>query len=307
MPGPPRTVPRSRAPAERVRARLARVAGPRLASEMPSGYQRLGRVLILRLPQRLDAYRSEIGDAWRKELGVETVLQVTGPVEGEYREPHVVRIVGTQTETEVVEHGVRWRFDAARIMFAQGNRTERRRAGALVRPGETVIDLFAGIGYFTIPAARAGARCVRAVEKNPLALRYLRENLERNGVAARVDVVPGDNRTVPLPPAAADRVFLGYLPSSVPWLGRALTLARPDGTWLHVHLVADALRARERATEEVVAALAQQGASLAEPPGAREVKPYGPGRTHVVVDARVVPAPGPLGDGAAVAYGRSAA
>ena len=288
MPGSPRRVPSVPAPAERVRARLARVAGPRLAGEMPSGYQRLGRVLLLRLPPKLTAYRSEIGDAWRRELGVETVLTVTGPVRGEYRQPRVVRIAGDETETEVVEHGVRWRFDAARIMFAQGNRTERRRAGELVRPGETVVDLFAGIGYFTIPAARAGARVVRAVEKNPIAVRYLCENVERNGVASRVDVVPGDNRTVPLPAAVADRVFLGYLPSSVPWIPRALELVRPTGAWLHVHLVSDAVRARERSTEEVAAALVREEASLAEPPGAREVKPYGPGRTHVVVDARVL-------------------
>ena len=288
MPGSPRRVPSVPAPAERVRARLARVAGPRLAGEMPSGYQRLGRVLLLRLPPKLTAYRSEIGDAWRRELGVETVLTVTGPVRGEYRQPRVVRIAGDETETEVVEHGVRWRFDAARIMFAQGNRTERRRAGELVRPGETVVDLFAGIGYFTIPAAQAGARVVVAVEKNPIAVRYLGENVARNGVASRVHVVPGDNRTVTLPAAVADRVFLGYLPSSVPWIPRALELVRPTGAWLHVHLVSDAVRARERSTEEVAAALVREEASLAEPPGAREVKPYGPGRTHVVVDARVL-------------------
>ena len=283
----PPTVSRPRAPADRVRARLARVAGPRVAEAMPTGYQRLGRVLLLRLPSALTAYRSEIGTAWQQELGVETVLAVTGPVEGEYREPHVVRIAGTETETEVVEHGVRWRFDAARIMFAQGNRTERRRAGELVRPGETVVDLFAGIGYFAIPAARAGAARVLAVEKNPLAVRYLRENALRNGVGPQIEVIPGDNRTVALPLAVADRVFLGYLPSSVPWLPRALELVRPEGAWLHVHLVADATAAGERAAEAVARALAVEGASLGAPVRAREVKPYGPGRSHVVVDARV--------------------
>lgn len=289
MAGASSVPPRSRAPAERVRARLARVAGARAAEKMPSGYQRLGRVLLLRIPSSLAAYRSEIGAAWQRELGVETVLAVTGPVEGEYREPQVVRIAGTETETEVIEHGVRWRFDAARIMFAQGNRTERQRAGQLVRPGETVIDLFAGIGYFTIPAARAGAARVLAVEKNPLAVRYLRENVERNEVASRVEVIPGDNRAVPLPAAVADRVFLGYLPSSLPWLPRALELVSPRGAWIHVHLVTDVVGARERALAAVTRALAKEGGTLGAPPVAREVKPYGPGRTHLVVDARVIP------------------
>ena len=187
-------------PAERVRARLERVAGPRRAGEMPSGYQRLGRVLLLRLPPSLTAYRAEIGAAWQAELGVATVLAVEGPIEGEFREPRVVPIAGTETETEVREHGVRWRFDAARLMFAQGNRTERRRAALLTRRGETVVDLFAGIGYFALPAARAGAAKVLAVEKNPLAVQYLRQNIERFARA-----FPEAVRTLAPPAAAAPR------------------------------------------------------------------------------------------------------
>ncbi len=277
------TTGRRAPPAERVRERLARVAGRALAATMPSGYSRLGRVLLLRLPESLRPHFPEIGSAWQVELGVATVLVVAGPIEGELRTPRVDRIAGTETETEVVEYGVRWRFDAARIMFAAGNRTERARAARLVRPGEAVVDLFAGIGYFAIPAARAGAASVLAVEKNPLAARYLRENLVSNGVADRVEVREGDNRTVSLPAGSADRVFLGYLPSAVPWVGRALELLRPQGGWLHVHTVADARDARAAASEAVTEAVRRAG-GVAAASTAREVKPYGPGRTHVVVD-----------------------
>jgi tRNA wybutosine-synthesizing protein 2 len=278
-----------RPPAERVRDRLRAVAGPALAGRMPAGYQRLGRVLVVRLSPTLRPYFPLIGRAWQRELGVTTVLVPSGPVEGEYRIPRLERIAGGATETEVTEQGVCWRFDAARIMFAAGNRTERARVGRLVGPGETVVDLFAGIGYFAIPAARVGgARRVVAVEKNPVAVRYLRENVTLNHVAERVEVVEGDNRTVPLPRAEAHRVLLGYLPTSIPWVPRALETVRDEG-WLHVHLVADARRARERATASVERALLDAGAAWTAPLFAREVKPYGPGRTHVVVDARVRP------------------
>jgi tRNA wybutosine-synthesizing protein 2 len=282
---------RRRPPAERVRDRLRGAAGAALADRMPSGYQRLGRVLLVRLPEELRPYHALIGSAWQEELGVVTVLVPFGPIAGELRTPQVERIAGSETETEVTEQGIRWRFDAARIMFAAGNRTERVRVGELVRPGETVVDLFAGIGYFSIPAAVLGrAARVVSVEKNPVALHYLHENVRRNGVADRVEVVTGDNRTVALPVRAADRVFLGYLPSAVPWVARALETVRPRGGWLHVHLVADARRAREQATRSVEAALTGAGAATLEALRAREVKPYGPGRTHVVVDAHVAPA-----------------
>jgi tRNA wybutosine-synthesizing protein 2 len=279
-----------RPPAERVRARLAAQAGDARAAEMPSGYQRLGRVLALRLPESLRPYYELLGRAWQEELGVATVLVRSGPIEGELRTPGLERIAGEATETEVVEHGVRWRFDAARIMFAAGNRTERRRAGRLVQPGERVLDLFAGIGYFAIPAAvEGGATQVVAVDKNPVAVGYLRTNAALNGVADRVLPLLGDNRAVELPGPPADRVFLGYLPSALPWIPRALSAVRADG-WLHVHAVEDARGAKAVAADRVRAAVVAAGGRVVAEPSAREVKPYGPGRTHVVVDVAVRPA-----------------
>lgn len=217
-----------------------------------------------------------------------TVLTQVGPVEGELRHPRIEVIAGTETETEVVEHGLRYRFDAARIMFATGNRTERQRAGQLARPGEAVVDLFAGIGYFAVPAARARASVI-AIEKNPVAFAYLERNIERNGVSGRVRPLFGDNREVSVVKGRADRVFLGYLPSAVAWVPRALELGRPDGLWLHVHLVAEVRGGAAHAAAEVRAAIERSSASVLTDPEVRVVKPYGPGRNHVVVDVRARP------------------
>ena len=290
MTGPAAESHRPRPPAERVRDRIRRAAGEAVAAALPGGYQRLGRVLVLRLPQSLRPYYAQVGAAWQEELGVATVLVRTGPISGELRSPRVERIAGEATETEVLEHGVRWRFDAARIMFAQGNRVERVRAGTLVRPGETVADLFAGIGYFALPAAvRGRAHKVIAVDRNPLAIRYLRENAVLNGVADRVAPVLGDNRTVSLPAGEVDRVFLGYLPSAIPWIPRALEILRPAGGWIHVHAIADVHGGRARITEEVLDRAKDAGGEPLGGSRSRVVKPYGPGRDHVVVDLEVRP------------------
>jgi tRNA wybutosine-synthesizing protein 2 len=257
---------------------------------VPDSYARLGRVLLVRWPEELRPYYPEIARDLAALLGARTVLRPTGPIEGELRRPQVEVLFGSESETEVAEHGVRWRFDAARVMFAVGNRTERARAGSLVRPGQTVVDLFAGIGYFAIPAARVGhAARVLAVDHNPVAVRYLRENARLNGVAAQVQPILGDNRKVPLPAGEADHVFLGYLPSAVPWVGRSVPLLRPNGGDLHVHLVADARGAIGAATRTVLAAVAEAGGQALDAGRGRMVKPYGPGRSHVVVDVRVRP------------------
>jgi tRNA wybutosine-synthesizing protein 2 len=123
-------------PVDRVRARLAgRLSGPELAT-LPDGFQRLGSVLVVKLPEPLRPHFAAIGEAYRSELGVATVLRRRGPV----------RLAGTTTETELRENGVIYRFDAARVMFAAGNRSERVRLVDLVAPGEVIADLFAGIG-----------------------------------------------------------------------------------------------------------------------------------------------------------------
>lgn len=278
-------------PLERVRARLARELGGPAASALAPGYQRLGHVLLLRLPPVLWPHRRSVGEAWCAELGVTTVLARTGPIAGELREPRVEPIAGTETETEVVEHGVRWRLDAARLMFAMGNRTERQRARALVRPGERVADLFAGIGYFSVPAAlRDRTVRVTAVEKNPVAFRYLTENARINGVADRLTGWCADNREAPLPPGAFDRIFLGWLPDATPWLDRAVELAAAGPASLHLHRVADVREPLERTARRTGADVVAIGRKLSGAPTAREVKPYGPGRRHVVIDVALAPA-----------------
>ncbi len=279
-----------RPPVERVRLAFAGRAGAELAAQLPDGYVRLGRVVLVRWPDTLRRHFPSLAADLASALGVQTVLRATGPVEGELRTPRVELLFGHETETEVVEHGVRWRFDAARVMFAAGNRTERLRAGRLVRPGQTVVDLFAGIGYFALPAARlGGASRVVAVDRNPVSIAYLEENARLNRVSDRVAPVLGDSRFIPLRTGAADHVFLGYLPSALPWVGRAVPLLRPAGGELHVHLVADSRRAVETTEGEVAHAVERAAGAIRGTPHGREVKPYGPGRTHVVVDVLVRP------------------
>ena len=277
-------------PAERVRREIASSLGSSVAERLPTGYQRLGRVLILRLPDALRPHFPEIGTAWCAELGVGAVLRRAGETGGEFRLPRFELIAGSDTRTEVVEYGIRYRLDAQQILFARGNRAERHRAGTETRPGEIVADLFAGIGYFTLPAAVTGrAGHVWAVEKNPAAFEFLLENVRQNGVPDRVTCVRGDNREAELPLRTFDRAFLGYLPSSVRWVPRALALLKPEGGTLHVHLVADRREGVSGAEAEVSRAVEQAGASVGAV-RSRVVKAYGPGRQHVVVDLTARPA-----------------
>lgn len=60
-----------------------------------------------------------------------------------------------------------------------------------VRPGLRVLDVGTGSGILSIAAARLGASSVLAVEKDPLAARVARENVNLNGVGDVVTVETG--------------------------------------------------------------------------------------------------------------------
>jgi tRNA wybutosine-synthesizing protein 2 len=258
------------------------------AAAIPERYHRVGRVIVLRLPESARPEFAEIGAAFLDVLGVDAVVRHRGPAGGERRVPDLEKIAGGSTETEVTENGVRYRLDVAQTMFSRGNEAERARAGRVTRPGETVVDLFAGIGYFVVPALAIGqAARAYAVEENPTSYRFLLENLRRNHVEDRAVAFLGDNRSVTLPVTAADRVFLGLLPTSVPWVPTALSVVRPGAT-LHVHLITDSRDDRRRAQREVGAAVAASGGTV-DSVESRRVKAYGPGRSHMVVDAVVTP------------------
>lgn len=278
--------PRRPAPAERVRSRIAATAGAAVAERLPRGYQRLGRVLVLDIAEELRPHFAAIGRAWQEVLGVATVLRRAGPVRGEWRLPSLETIAGTDTETCVREHGIQWRFDAARVMFARGNRTERARMGSVVRRGETVADLFAGIGYFAVPMAVAGANRVFACEVNPVSYGYLVENARRNAVADRLVAWRGDNRTIEPAAGGVDRVVLGYLPSSVPFTARAVQWLRPEGGTLHVHAVQGTREPDAHLAEAIRREVGRAGRPVSQA-HRRRVKAYGPGREHVVWDVEV--------------------
>lgn len=78
------------------------------------------------------------------------------------------------TEFTQVNHGV--------------NRMLVRRAMTLLAPasGERIVDLFCGLGNFTLPVARLGA-AVRGIEGSPALVRRAMENAALNGLSARCE------------------------------------------------------------------------------------------------------------------------
>ena len=145
---------------------------------------------------------------------------------------------GNDGWVEVKDNGVFYGFDATKVMYSSGNVTERRRMGALQADGEIVIDAYAGIGYYTMQLlVHTNVEHIHACEINPNSIRALEWSSQRNEVGSRLTIHPQDNLiTLEKMKEAADRILLGYLPSSEATWRLAVQALKPSGGTLHIHM-----------------------------------------------------------------------
>ncbi|WP_458208488.1 class I SAM-dependent methyltransferase [Haladaptatus sp. NG-SE-30] len=248
-------------------------------ARVPKSWAVVGSVVLVRFGDC--PRKEEVGEALLSLHGEAETILARGGISGEHREPEVTVVAGSgDTETIHTEHGTQYALDLQDVMFAPGNQRERSRMGEIVEPDERVFDMFAGIGYFTLPMARAGAQ-VTAVERNPTAFRFLLENAVLNGVSDRIDAYRADCREVE---ATADRVVMGYYDAHE-YLDTALAALEPSGV-VHLHETTPENRLWERPVGRLREAASEYGREI-EVIDRRRVKSHSEGVWHVVVDARV--------------------
>lgn len=257
-------------------------------SFLPRGWYILGEVIIVKVPPEIEHLKGRIGEALLTIYPrCKTVLCDRG-IEGQLRQPLREVIAGGDTVAVHRENGVIFRLDASRIMFSQGNLLERIRMGRFGRD-EFVVDMFAGIGYFTLPmAVHSRPKKVVAIELNPLALRYLQENVRLNRVEDIVEPVLGDCRDICKEAAytgKADRVVMGFVGTTDRYLKTGIEVLRPGGI-LHYHQTVPSWMYPEAPVKDVTEASEASG-RRAEILRCARVKKYSPGVLHAVVDARI--------------------
>ena len=251
---------------------------------LPRKWEMFGDVLILKIHPSLQDRKHEIAEAYAGVLGARTVLQDTGGIEGEFREPVMEFLLGDDAETVHLENGVRFMFDASRIMFSSGNIDERVRMAYIPSHSETIVDMFAGIGYFTIPmAVHSCPKRIYACEKNPVSFKYLKRNIELNHVDDIVEPILGDNREA-CPEGIADRVLMGYVGSTHLFFDPAFSALKERGT-IHYHETCPEELLPDRPVLRLRAAGRERGYAM-KGHTFRKVKSYAPGILHIVVDAR---------------------
>ena len=235
------------------------------------GYYMVGDIAILHGKEPTRQQTEAIADFRhpRGILWIESVVDVT-------RTPRARLVWGNGGEVCHKEDGLSYILDPERVMFSMGNRLEKARIALMVkesRKHERIADMFAGIGYFAIPLAAAGAQ-VHALEINPVAFGYLVRSIVANGLASRIMPSLGDCRR--LLSGTYDRIVMGHF-DAVAMLPSALEHAT-GGSTIHVHSIGP--------SEDLIRAQVE-GAGFSATIHVHKVKKYRPHAWHMVQDVHL--------------------
>jgi tRNA (guanine37-N1)-methyltransferase len=248
-------------------------------------YEIVGDIAII------DQYESDahkIADALMRQKKIRTVLQAASAVEGEYRTREFTFLAGEKrTETLYKENGCRYLLDVSRVYFTPRLATERMRIAEQVKDGDKLVDMFAGVGPFSILIAKKfPSSQVIAIDKNPVAIKYLKENVRLNKVK-NVEVREGDVREEIKGISDADHVIMNLPLSSLEFLEPAFSAIKKSGI-IHLYAIVhedDLFDGIWRRIEESARRFNYEVIAMER----RIVRPYAPYQYNICIDFQVIP------------------
>jgi tRNA wybutosine-synthesizing protein 2 len=194
------------------------------------GFQIIGSIAVLKPGLTKEFAEQSARDILKKLPRIKSVYRYSGTVSGQLRLPKVSYVAGQKDPVTIhKENGCLYMLDITKVMFSKGNVLERARLPKLVNPGEVIADMFAGIGYFSIPLGKfSPAKKIYSIELNPVSFHFLKKNIKLNKLRDKVHPILGDCRKARLP-EKADRIVMGYLPKTYEFLPAAFRLLKPGG------------------------------------------------------------------------------
>ncbi|MEN3063656.1 MAG: class I SAM-dependent methyltransferase family protein [Candidatus Methanosuratincola petrocarbonis] len=254
---------------------------------LPKSYDIVGDIIVIeRLLPGAEPYRKEIAEALlRFHKNAKTVLLKTGKVDGPYRVPVLELLAGEdRRETVHSEYGIRLRVDLSKAYFSPRLGFERNRVADLVKDGETVVDMFAGVGPFSIMIAKRHRSRVFAIDINPDAVKMMQYNLSINRLKGEVTPICGDASALSSKlQGTADRVIMNLPAQSLEFLGAARQFLKRSGGAVHVYLFSG-----PPPTESAIRKFAEKASRVGEYElvNCRVVKPTAPREWIVSIDAQ---------------------
>ncbi|MGB6463433.1 MAG: class I SAM-dependent methyltransferase family protein [Nitrosotalea sp.] len=255
--------------------------------ELYGAFDQIGNIIILRIPDTLLSKRKLIGEILLEKVKTaKSIFYQSSPVEGDYRIRQLELLAGEDnTETEYKEHGCRFKVDVEKTFFSPRLSTERLRIADLVMDGEIIINMFGGVGMFSIVAAKKKKCHVYNIDINPHAARLCSENVILNKLKGTVESIEGDAVDIIEKQLvdSGDRVLMLLPERSDEFLDVAIKALKQKGVlhyYCHIHSDKKS-QVSEVVTNHFLSVIKVKSEIL----GSKIVRPIGPRFYQAVVDA----------------------
>jgi len=259
-----------------------------------NSYDIMGDIAIIRVTEASKKYWPIVAaTVMGIHKNVKTVLVQTGPIHGNFRLRRLEYVSGEyKTATVHKESGCLFSVDVEKCYFSPRLLHERMRIANNVRSGEVIVNMFAGVGCFSIVIAKhSNAEKVYSVDVNPTAIRFMQDNVRLNRVYGKVIPMLGDAKEVVKERLCnvADRVIMPLPEKAFEYLPYALLSLKKAGGWIHYYDFEHAKK-NENPVKKIEAKLAEKLESLGvdmEIPLSRVVRTTGPNWYQIVLDVKV--------------------
>jgi tRNA (guanine37-N1)-methyltransferase len=266
---------------------------PHLLASLPRALDIVGDIAIVEIPPELEPHKHAVGEAvLRTHRNVRVVLAKAGAVSGTYRLRELDFLAGERRTTTVhKEYGASFHVDLAKAYFSPRLSYEHRRVASQVRKGETVVDLFAGVGPFAVLIAINSPEAkVYAIDLNADAVELLKENIRLNRVESRVYPILGDARQVVSEKLsrAADRVIMNLPEKAAEFVDVACHALKPGGGTVQFYgfiRLPETLDTLKQRFSEAVEKAGRKVANFAYAKAVRATAPY---EWQAVLDAEIL-------------------
>ncbi len=247
-------------------------------------YEHIGDIAII---DRQQAQAHRVAQVLLKQNRIKTVLQAESSVTGEYRTRSVSILAGEKrTRTLYRENKCRYLIDLSRVYFTPRLSTERARIADKIHDGEIVVDMFAGVGPFSILIAKRYPRAhVIAIDKNPDAIRYLKENVKLNKVE-NIKIIDRDARDAVKEISGADHVIMNLPHSAIEFLDAAFGVLKNGGI-IHFYAIAHENDLFDGILKRIEDIAGLSGFHIV-PLDKRVVRPYAPYQFNICIDFQVL-------------------
>jgi tRNA (guanine37-N1)-methyltransferase len=264
-----------------------------LLPKLPKALDVVGDIAIVEISSELKQYENDIGEAiLQTHKNIKTVLAKAGAVSGTYRVRELSFIAGKhKTQTVHREFGCQYHVDVAKAYFSPRLSHEHERVASLVQSGETVVDLFAGVGPFSVLIGKKNPNVkVYAVDLNPDAVELLKVNVRVNRVEKQVLPVLGDARQITATKlrGVADRAIMNLPETAITFVDAACQTIKPQGGTIHFYSFVRSPDSIESLKPRFSRAVQSMGRKVETFPYAKSIRETAPFESQIVLDAKIV-------------------